>query len=590
MRRGLGHAHAHAHAHARGALRLVTVALVLVVLAATTTTRLATRTEAARHGDERRGRGGRGRPQTAASSPRPVLVERVSPPGTGTDSFSVRPTATPTAPMNTSDAGATAPPTSTPEDVVHAERESEQRQAYQSRNDAILNAKPIAHALSDADKQQDRVALRRGGGAPDVCVSFEEAPRQPPASAGTEVFPWTLSKGTSRACKVYMRWNEDFFICSATLVGKDKIAMARHCTFSACEGSREPDEMFVMCGFSWVPPSPWLPHLQYDWRGTAHVTGCESHVEFDNSVRCVDGGDASFLDYDVQYCRLDREVGVGTGWYGLSTAVPHAVTVRGYPGNPDLVPFFGSGVLNQPMYHQFHVTAAFPRYFVLQGAWLYGGESGAGYVNTATSQVTAVHRGGPSGCVEYGARVTSTLVAKLAADPSNPPDYCELVPYPLDVYNVVGPSVWGVALALTSAVQPTVAVQVGGTVRATASFFNPGNKPATNVVVNWYVSENDFVCDADALAATQTIATIGPNSVAVVTSPPLSVTWVGSMYVGALASGGGCLPRANPNHVPSGLVTSTVDAPTSSSPTRKPTVRRPRRGWGRLLQQFQQSE
>jgi hypothetical protein len=397
------------------------------------------------------------------------------------------------------------------------------------------------------------------------CIGWDERPvpiHPPPTNQITIVDPWRESMGgDKRACKVFVRWKSDEFQCSATLVSLNRIALSRSCTFSKCHGGRMPDESWVSCGYGWQSDdNGWKPHMVYDHWGSARITGCMRFKEFDDSVQCVDNKDVSSNEFDVQYCYLDRGVGVNIGWFGLTSTLPTtSVIIRGYPSDPKLVQFYGEQIKSECLYHEENVDGSTDTALTLNGAWLFPGENGAGYINN-DQRVAAVHRTASTGCVATGTRFPQQLLTTFLNEQIDVNDYCELVPYYVDIYNNYGGLNWGVGPSINQ----SITVPQGSQYQAVISLFNPGNKPAINITVNWWLSTNDAITNRDQFLGTNYVNMTGWETFRIFSPFFIATQNSGDFWIGATWGGGGCRPRRRwlNNQTPSGKV-NFVDAGSS---------------------------
>jgi hypothetical protein len=486
---------------------------------------------------------------------------------------------------------------------IHQQQQQHEISLLQLNSEWHNNAKPIVHySLSTThinNSNNNRQLQQQTNNNNTTCIAWEDQqpPPQPPPSAGHVVLPWIKPEGDIRVCKVFIRWQYQYFVCSATLVGSDQIILSRHCSYSKCLGGLA-TETWISCGYSWIN-STTKPHLTYDHWGSAKILFCQIHYqEFDASAQCVNNVDVSSTDYDIQICNLDREIGLKPGWFELtSTLSPNisSVIVRGYPGVYTLIPYFGPGIIDECMFHNYSIDSSktTSTRISLNGAYLFGGESGAGYVvstynnnnnnNKLTSKLIATHRGGPSRCEESGTRVTSDLISRFSISIfPKPPPYCELVPYYVDMFNnyIPADSYWGVieipatpVVALPSlTILPSISVVKGSKYQAVITIFNPGNKRAINVMIKWWVSLNDVISEVDKLVgisfvnitAWQTYRVFSP--IITVTQSVGTTFWIGAIW----NNGNDCLPRRVGNQTPSGKVI--VMSKKNNVPTNKPTT------------------
>jgi len=218
--------------------------------------------------------------------------------------------------------------------------------------------------------------------------------------------------------------------------------------------------------------------------------------------------------------------------------------------------------------------------------WAWGGESGGPYyqVSGGGRQISAVHHGGPTGCTEYGSRVTSQWVNEYLAlrgdNPSSditpwsdPADHCQIIRLQIDIHDQYSKVLKGVGRS--EPIYSSSTQDEGESFKAAVTLHNVGTIAGT-VTVKWYASSNDVITDADLYLAesTRTISSEGTYRIIHVNLP---VKWSsGVRHIGALWSTD-CL-TTDGNTAVLGTIEAIPKPETprpSPRPTPRPTLRPP---------------
>ena len=413
----------------------------------------------------------------------------------------------------------------------------------------------------------------------ETCISFEADPRHPEDEVSVVADPWNKPE----VCKLLIAYGNSNYVCSASLVGPYHLLTARHCTFHGCLG--EADRVRVACGYGHTPGGDDFAHY-----GTAEIDSCVRYQSYDDATTCTNGKSGSIGLKDIQICRLDRKIGDMLGWFGTSSETLSDVTVDGYPGNGDLNDFIDFAT-NSRLTRREAVSLATTERYTVHDMWAWGGESGCPYYDER--QVSAVHRGGPTGCTEYGTRVTNDLVESLKAlrgeesasslTPwTDPGEHCQVIRYQDDVFAHYDGALIGVGIE--DAIYPVASQVMDQKFKARITLFNVGTSPAT-VTIRWYASKNGSITTSDELlGSTQIDIQAGQTYRTSVSDLPVS--WpagyrtIGAMWttsedcftndgntaiIGKLAS-----VEPKPSPAPIGGPTPTIPGPTpigSESPT-----------------------
>ena len=156
------------------------------------------------------------------------------------------------------------------------------------------------------------------------CTSFDENPRDPSDKVGRISQPWI--GGHRKMCKLFVKWKDGTSAeCSGSLVGPFHMLTAAHCTLNACKGGFA-QEVLVKCGYGHYPGASDYAHL-----GTALATKCVHYRTYASQQKCSDGVSSGPADWDIQLCRLDRNIKHSHKYWGISFLTRTDVTVRGYP-------------------------------------------------------------------------------------------------------------------------------------------------------------------------------------------------------------------------------------------------------------------
>ncbi|KAJ8608376.1 hypothetical protein CTAYLR_008146 [Chrysophaeum taylorii] len=338
----------------------------------------------------------------------------------------------------------------------------------------------------------------------EECGSFDDDPHDPTESVQVYNIPWARAE----VCKLVITYEDGSqALCSGTLVGPYHLLTSRHCGQSACVGLAI--SMQIACGFGYDADVFAADLFDFAHLGTAYVvdlaTNCYSMEEYTDT--CIDN--VSYLTqergYDIQLCKVDRELGQNLGWFEMSDEdVTNAgLNIMGYPGYLEaLEEYIPYAFLSRLLRYSF-VTNLIEREIRFDGAYAWPGESGGPYyrftASTDERAVVGIHGGGPTGCYEEGARVTTRWVEVLAALKgeeslytdtmaawTNPDPYCQIIQYQADVFGLYDASpILGIAY------NPTT-----GEYDATVTLFNVGTKETT-MVVAFYLSEDDIVVTED---------------------------------------------------------------------------------------------
>ena len=411
----------------------------------------------------------------------------------------------------------------------------------------------------------------------EACTSFEDSPRDPGSNVNVDVRPWE----DKRFCKLFIQYDDiGTFVCSGSLVGPHHLLTARHCSFNPCSSDAFPT-VRVACGYGYNPDSTEYAHF-----GTAFVTNCVRYSQYDDNTECVDGEQTSTLvDYDIQICNLDRRIGDHFGYLGFSKDAFTFVDVDGYPGNSALNPYYASALHLRFTRDNLIVSGTTSYRYTLDGAWIFGGESGSPYWDNDIVQ--AVHRGGPSGCTEYGIRIndgfyeamraTLGLTSSSSIEPfTDPGDYCHLVNYPVDLFGeytggLLGFAPYGSLSSSTTTSSITVTNEADFEVRIT--ILNSGNID-TSVTINFYASDNTYISSWDDLLD-QTSFTLGAYS-SYRLRRYVQASWgTGSRFIGAIWSGSPACFISDGTSVVLGIATATSGPTTSPPTTVRPTTSSP---------------
>ena len=325
------------------------------------------------------------------------------------------------------------------------------------------------------------------------CRSFEENPRDPGNNANVVSEPW--SDAFNDHCKLFVTFPGDpgaVYHCSGVLVGPYHLLTARHCKLHACLGLAT--SIRVRCGYGYGANLH-----SYASFGTAIASGqVVRYRAYDDDLECVDNTHRGPADWDIQYVRLDRRIGDRIGWKGLTTATQANVHVVGYPGHDnDLEPFIPNHG-HQQLHRFLAITSSTDRAYRLDGAWIFGGESGGAYYRLANSrQVNAVHVGGRTGCRETGCRVTpdffqdylalrgSESTSQLDAW-DDPPSHCQVLWYERDIFDAYEGTLDGVGRA--SPDFAATSVFQGANFKTKITLFNVGADVTTEVTLRFYAS------------------------------------------------------------------------------------------------------
>lgn len=275
--------------------------------------------------------------------------------------------------------------------------------------------------------------------------------------------PW--AKHVRQNCKLLATFpNGAQFSCSGTMVERDLLLTARHCTFHEFNGGAAV-KVKVYCGLGYSPQvtmdtstrdTEYEPYAHY---GIALVEGYVRYPEYDKKAwdYVAAYSHSTYYDWyghDIQVCKLDRALGEVVGWNQATTEPLTTLHLYAYPGVHKILAKLFSTHPDREMYSHALGTAnqnysTTDRYYTLHSAYTWTGESGGNmhqpvYTDKGELQlrkVGAILQGGESaGCRKHAPRLTHDLAQII--DPQHRPmvfgeprAYCQIIRLSHDIYN-----------------------------------------------------------------------------------------------------------------------------------------------------------
>ena len=286
---------------------------------------------------------------------------------------------------------------------------------------------------------------------------FKKRPRTiPTARAAIDYLPFQYWQKT-RVCKMFVKYHDGSRgVCTGSMVGPVSLLTAAHCAWDSDLEAWATD-IQVCCGYGYQrdiyplgPTSGSLVHTpSFCHYGIASWTG--ERVSYD--AYRTDGD----TQYDIALLRLDRSPIVGSFGYHATLAHESVLIEEwGYPGHAteqpigDYAPQLASSktaawvATNSQWNHRFYpdlITGSLGGTGLVYGfeEWIFGGESGGPYLSThnAVQYVVATHKGGPTGCYEYGTKISTQFANEITKTRTSwtARTVCSLIAYEFDLDN-----------------------------------------------------------------------------------------------------------------------------------------------------------
>mmetsp|Transcript_2189 Transcript_2189/g.2894 ORF Transcript_2189/g.2894 Transcript_2189/m.2894 type:complete len:661 (+) Transcript_2189:205-2187(+) len=361
------------------------------------------------------------------------------------------------------------------------------------------------------------------------CTPWTDSPFDPSRFVDEIEEPWFDSP---QVCKMFISYsNGATYVCSGTLVGPYHLLSARHCSWDGCLGAAV--QIRVACGYSYVDEEGVDNFAHY---GSAYGTNVVRFGEYDESAYCGADYIDTRIDLDIFLLRLDRALGEQLGWYGMTNRPASSLSQIGYPGNRqlnDYIPF----ATDKSIYRYLdQVYQEYTNIYTTYGELAWGGESGGPWYRDDGSSryVGAVLSGGASPCITIGTFVNEVIIEAylaLLGQPSDvslspwssPADYCQLVPYQANVFNLFDDlPIIGVGASEASVSATEVYETSESNFIAVLSLVNSGNFDGSTIL--------EWIVDSEIIATTSIeISSFGAYRA--VTSLPITWNGLRGVYV-----------------------------------------------------------
>ena len=266
--------------------------------------------------------------------------------------------------------------------------------------------------------------------------SFKKRPRTIPTTRAAMDHPPFQYAQKNQVCKMFAKFsNGKVNVCTGSMVGPVSLLTAAHCAWNV-KLKEWATDIQVCCGFAYHghinalgPTSGSLVSSpSYCHYGIASWTGQRiSYPIFRTSQE---------PQYDIALLRLDRSPIVGNfGYHSTLAGKTDLVEAWGYPGHNDEQPIGDYApqvaglnndwwiATNAQWVHHFYpdlITGSLGGNGLVYGykEWIFGGESGGPYLSKALNgqqYIVATHKGGPTGCYESGAKISTGFANDITA-------------------------------------------------------------------------------------------------------------------------------------------------------------------------------
>ena len=254
----------------------------------------------------------------------------------------------------------------------------------------------------------------------------------PTARAAIDYPPFQYSQ-KNRVCKMFVKYSDGHRgVCTGSMVGPVSLLTAAHCVWDS-DLKEWATDIQVCCGYAY--------HVNINALGPTSTSLVSSpsfcHYGIASWTKKVKSYSAyktkNEAKYDIALLQLDRSPIVGNFGYHPTLADKSVlVEMWGYAGHAteqpigDYAPQLASNndaewvATNSQWNHRFYpdlLTGSRGGNGLVYGfkEWIFGGESGGPYLSKLNGEqyIIATHKGGPSGCYEYGAKLSTQFATEI---------------------------------------------------------------------------------------------------------------------------------------------------------------------------------
>lgn len=366
---------------------------------------------------------------------------------------------------------------------AHGEWAGELEFAEHTFDDATLsevNDLPIQQTES-SDRNQASRSL-------EECGSFDEDPRDPGNTVSRLSEPWTVQN--RKMCKLVVTWRDGSSAeCSGSLVGPFHLITAAHCTLNACKGGFA-QEVLVKCGYGYSAGASDFAQL-----GTAVVKQCVHYRSFAAQQSCDEGASVGPSEWDIQLCRLDRNLKHSHRYWGTTFLTRNTVTVRGYP-IADALNTFIPHATESLLTRTTPASLVNSRQYELPEAWTFSGEAGGPYLWRSASNkafsVTGVHVSGGAGCPAIGRKIDQPfgqLLQNRLSTWKTTNKWCNIIEDRVNLGDTMAPLVKGISVKRNPSVwSSSVAAQHGSYFNSKVQLLNVGSQKSPEFRISFHLS------------------------------------------------------------------------------------------------------